>query len=135
FMTLFYGVLDAESRTLQWVSGGHDPALWLRQASGRIDELPNTGMVLGVLADATFDQDGPVTLDAGDVVLIGTDGIWEAANPADEMFGKQRLKDVLARCADMPAADIHAAVVAAVTDFRAAAPQKDDITLVVIKGV
>jgi sigma-B regulation protein RsbU (phosphoserine phosphatase) len=76
-----------------------------------------------------------VTLEAGDVVIIGTDGIWEAANGDDEMFGKQRLCDLLLDCAEMPARGIYDAVVRAVEEFRGGAPQKDDLTLVVIKAL
>ena len=134
-MTLFYGVLDPATRRLWWTSGGHDPPFWLRARTGRIEELPNTGIPLGILEGATYEQGGPITLETGDVLLIGTDGIWEAGNPRHEMFGKQRLRDLLCASAAQSAAEIHAAVVRAVHDFRAAEPQADDITLVVIKAV
>jgi len=134
FMTLFYGVLDAPARSLWWTSGGHDPALWLRRAGGRIEELPNTGIPLGVMEDATYTRAGPVTLESGDIILIGTDGIWEAPNAAGEMFGKRRLRELLSARADLGAEEIHMAVVEAVSDFQAGAPRADDITLVVIKA-
>ena len=133
FMTLFYGVLDAATRSLSWTSGGHDPPLWLHHGDARIEELPNTGVPLGILEDATYSQGGPVTLQPGDVIAIGTDGIWEAHNPAGEMFGKDRLRKVLAASAGGTAADIYAAVVDAVEHFRGTAPQDDDVTLVAIK--
>ena len=135
FITLFFGVLSAADRSLEWTSGGHDPALWLRRSSGDIEELPNTGIPLGVIDGADYGQGGPVVLKGGDIILIGTDGIWEAANAAGEMFGKQRLCEILSAWADKTATDIHAAVVAAVNDFRADVPQADDITLVVIKAL
>jgi sigma-B regulation protein RsbU (phosphoserine phosphatase) len=133
FMTLFYGVLHAEQRSLCWTSAGHDPAMWLRRSSGQIEELPNTGIPLGIIAEADFRCDGPVRLQSGDIVLIGTDGIWEARSPNGEMFGKQRLREVLAGACDRAAGEIHAAVVDAVGEFRASVPQADDITLVVVK--
>ena len=135
FLTLFYGVLDAPARSLTWTSAGHDPPLWLRRAAGAIEELPNQGIPLGILEDAAYAPSGPVTLAAGDVVLVGTDGIWEAANDADEQFGKDRLREILADCADRTADEIHAAVVQAVHAFRADRAQMDDITLVVIKAL
>jgi len=133
FMTLFYGVLDARERALWWTSGGHDPPLWLRRPTGIIEELPNTGIPLGVIDEATYGQAGPLTLSPGEVVLIGTDGIWEARNARKEMFGKPRLRELLSASADRPAEEIHAAVVEAVRRFRGTQPQEDDITLVVIK--
>ncbi len=135
FMTLFVGILDGASRSLTWASGGHDPALWRRRSDGQFEELPNTGAPLGVLEGMPFDQAGPVTMAPGDIIVVGTDGIWEAANPDHDMFGKDRLRDVIAANADRSAAEIHEAVVAAVHAFRGAEPQKDDITLVVIKAV
>ncbi|HUS92388.1 MAG TPA: SpoIIE family protein phosphatase [Phycisphaerae bacterium] len=135
FITLFYGVLDAAQRALWWTSGGHDPPLWLRRATGRIEELPNTGIPLGVMEDADYPQAGPVTLAAGDIVVIGTDGIWEAQDAAGEMFGKKRLRELLARTADRGAREIYDEVVRAVNAFRGPAPQTDDITLVVIKAL
>ena len=128
------GLLDGPGRSLTWASGGHDPALWLRRADGRFEELPNTGVPLGILDGAPFDQAGPVTIRPGDIIVIGTDGIWEASNPEREQFGKDRLRQVVAASAERSAAEIHAAVVAAVHAFRGSAPQTDDITLVVIKG-
>jgi len=135
FMTLFYGILDAADGSLRWTSGGHDPAFWLRRSSGRFKELPNTGIPLGVLEEADYAQGGPIHLESGDIIAVGTDGIWEANNVAGEMFGKERLREVLSACADRSAEDIHVAVVSAVNDFLGAGPQEDDITLVVIKAL
>jgi len=135
FITLFVGLLDGPGRSLTWASGGHDPALWLQRADGRFEELPNTGVPLGILEGAPFEQAGPVTIEPGDVIVVGTDGIWEASDAVGEQFGKDRLRQVIAAGAARSAAEIHAAVVTAVHAFRGSAPQTDDITLVVIKGV
>ena len=134
FMTLFYGVLDADARSMVWTSGGHDPLLWLHRRTGEIEELPNTGIPLGVLREATYRQAGPVTIVEGDVMVIGTDGIWEAHNAADEMFGKQRLRDLIVSGANDTAEEIRNSIVAAVAAFRADHPQEDDITLVILKA-
>ena len=135
FMTLFYGVLDARQRSLMWASGGHDPAMWVHRSSGRIEELPNTGIPLGIIEETSYEGRGPVHMESGDVILIGTDGIWEAADSGGRMFGKQRLRDVLAANASRHATEIRTAIAEAVTSFRGPAPQKDDVTLVVIKAL
>ena len=138
FMTLFYGVLDAETRSFEWTSGGHDPALWLRRNGApqpQIDELPNTGLPLGIVDGAAFESSGPITLKSGEILVIGTDGIWEAHNADRDMFGKDRLRELLSAGADSTAQEIYAAVVDAVKQFRATTPQEDDITLVVIKAL
>jgi phosphoserine phosphatase RsbU/P len=135
FMTLFYGVLDADARTLTWVSGGHDPAQWVHASSGEVEELANTGMALGIIEETEFEQAGPVQIEGGDLVVIGTDGIWEARNAARELFGKDRLRDVVRSNAGRTAQEVYDAVVAAVREFQADAAQEDDITLVVIKAL
>jgi len=135
FITLFYGILDANRKSLVWVSGGHDPALWYHKDSGKIEELPNTGMPVGIMKDASFEQGGPVFLKAGDVVVIGTDGIWEAQNEDGAMFGKDRLRNIIIRDSDKSAKEICSQIIDDVTSFSSPTPQLDDITLVVIKSV
>ena len=133
FVTLFYGVLDGADLSLVYASAGHDPVLWLQAPGGDIEELPNTGVPLGALSDSVYRQAGPVRLHVGDVLLIGTDGIWEARNGAGERLGRDRVRDILKASAALPAADVYNRILQAVRDFRGPAPQEDDITLVVIK--
>ncbi len=135
FITLFYGILDANQKSLVWVSGGHDPALWYHKDNGKIEELPNTGMPVGIMENASFEQGGPVFLKAGDVVVIGTDGIWEAQNESGVMFGKDRLRNIIIRDSEKPANEICSQIIDDVTNFSSPTPQLDDITLVVIKSV
>ena len=135
FITLFYGILDANQKSLVWVSGGHDPALWYHKNNGKIEELPNTGLPVGIMENASFEQGGPVFLKAGDVVVIGTDGIWEAQNNSGVMFGKERLRNIVIRESDKPANEICSRIIDDVTNFSSPTPQLDDITLVVIKSI
>ena len=135
FITLFYGILDANQKSLVWVSGGHDPALWYHKNNGKIEELPNTGLPVGIMENASFEQGGPVFLKTGDVVVIGTDGIWEAQNNSGVMFGKERLRNIVIRESDKPANEICSRIIDDVTNFSSPMPQLDDITLVVIKSI
>jgi len=132
FLTLFYGVVDDQDRSLTWASGGHDPALWYHAENGVIEELPNTGMLLGIFEDATFEQAGPVPLRSGDVVAVGTDGIWEARDAGGNLFGKERLYEIL-RQAHGSAEEICRTILQAVEDFVGSAPRQDDVTIVVLK--
>ncbi|MCD4824775.1 MAG: SpoIIE family protein phosphatase [Phycisphaerae bacterium] len=134
FLTMFYGVLDSRNRSLSYVSGGHDPVMWFRAETRAVQELQNTGILLGAVPDVKFDQAGPFALDAGDVMTIGTDGIWEAMNPAGDMYGRERLEEVIIQNAERTAREIYDAVIASVRQFADTQPQADDITLVVIKG-
>ena len=135
FITLFYGILDANQKSLLWVSGGHDPALWYHKDNGKIEELPNTGMPVGIMENASFGQGGPVFLKAGDVVVVGTDGIWEAQSESGIQFGKERLRNIIIRDSGKSASEICSRIIDDVTNFSSQAPQLDDITLVVIKSV
>ena len=135
FMTLFYGLLDDRSKTLSWASAGHDPVIWYHAESGKFTEMENTGMPLGVLDDAQFGQADPVTLRAGDIVVIGTDGIWEAFNISDQMYGKERLTDLIRLHKDKSARQIASLVVESVLEFCSDTPPADDITLLVIKCI
>jgi serine phosphatase RsbU (regulator of sigma subunit) len=137
FMTLFYGIIDGPGRAVTWTSAGHDPAFWFRRELNRIEELPheNSGLPLGITEATDYNSQGPITLQTGDVLLVGTDGIWEAKNPAGEQFGKGRLRHVLESCSTEPALKIRSTIIDAVTQFRDTAPQLDDITLVVIKAI
>ena len=135
FMTLFYGILDAPKRTLKWVSAGHGPSLWLQSDNGTVAQLPATGLPLGVMEEADYGASNSVVLAGSDVVLIGTDGIWEARNKAGEMFGQERMQKVLLSSSEKSAAGIYANTVDAVNEFRQSEPQEDDVTLVVIKAI
>ena len=132
FMTLFYSRLEPRAMRVSWVRAGHDPAIFFDSAASRFHELGGDGLPLGVL-DTTAYEIRERFLNVGDIMVIGTDGIWEARNPRGEMFGKQALCDLIADNAERPAKDILAAVVGAVERFQNGTDREDDITLVVIK--
>ncbi|MBN1140214.1 MAG: SpoIIE family protein phosphatase [Deltaproteobacteria bacterium] len=134
FMTLFYGVLDTRSGSLSWNSAGHGPVFWYQAGDRRIGELPATGIPLGIEEQATYPPAAPIALRAGDILLIGTDGLWEARNPQGEMFDTSRLRQVLATWSGKPARDIYQAVIDKVT-FFCRGERQDDMTLMVIKAL
>jgi sigma-B regulation protein RsbU (phosphoserine phosphatase) len=92
-------------------------------------------MPVRVTPDASFKRGGPVSLGTGDVVVIGTDGIWEAQNDSGDMFGKERFYNIIKRESDKSANEICSHIIDDVTSFISLTPQLDDITLVVIKYV
>ncbi|MBN1510639.1 MAG: SpoIIE family protein phosphatase [Phycisphaerae bacterium] len=133
FMTLFLGVLDPDTRTIRWVCAGHDPPITYDVATGSFGELRGGDLPLGITDDTVYEE-YRASLPAGErVIVIGTDGIWEASNEAGEMFGKDRLREVLRSHATQPAEAIRQAITDAVVAFRGSHPQEDDITLVVVK--
>jgi sigma-B regulation protein RsbU (phosphoserine phosphatase) len=133
FMTLVYLLIDAEARTFRWASAGHDPPIIYDPRAQAFIELDGGGIPLGVYDDWSYEQnDGPPLTD-NLVIVLGTDGIWEALNARREMFGKDALRACVREHAHQTAAEISNAITAAVAEFRGAAPQEDDLTLVVIK--
>jgi serine phosphatase RsbU (regulator of sigma subunit) len=132
FMTLFYLVAELQSRRITWVRAGHDPGLLYCPGTDRFEELSGAGLALGVDEDWEF-EDYSRTVEPGQIVLLTTDGIFEAHNPAGEMFGKSRFKEIVRQNAGLEAEGIRKAVFEAVTKFRGAEPQEDDITLVILK--
>ncbi len=132
FVTLFCGILDDEDCSLTWASGGHDSAIWRHAETGAIEELANTGMLMGIFEEALFEQTGPLELGRGDVVVIGTDGIWEARDASGSFFGKERLYEILHETHGT-AREICDTIVAAVSAFCGSGPREDDITVVVLR--
>jgi sigma-B regulation protein RsbU (phosphoserine phosphatase) len=133
FMTLFYGVLDARDRSLRWCSAGHGPVFHYRSRSGAVEELETTGIPLGIMAAGAWEGAGPIVLESGDIMLVGTDGLWESRDLAGEAFGPERLHTTILSRRQGTAAEIYSAAMEAVRVFRGSGRQEDDVTLVVVK--
>lgn len=135
FMTLFYMVLDPVTGQGSWVNAGHQPPLFYDHVTDRFNELRGEDIPLGVVEEWQFHERYIELPGPGQIVVISTDGVWEAHSPTGEMFGGQRLRQVIRDHAEDSAQAILTAVVDAVRAFSGDASQEDDITLVVIKGV
>lgn len=135
FVTLIAMEVASSPLRGEWVSAGHDPPFFFDAASGRVRRLRKpAGVALGVEEEAAYRAASLSGLRTGDVLLIGTDGIWESRNPGGERYGKRRLAAVLERHAQLPAAGILEAVLADLERFRAVAPMEDDVTIAVVKA-
>jgi sigma-B regulation protein RsbU (phosphoserine phosphatase) len=133
FMTLFYLTIDVENRKLNWVRAGHDPAILYNPATDAFEELRGAGMALGVTADARFEESEKSKVADNNVILLGTDGIWEARNPQDEMFGKEPIYRIIRRNPSASAKEILTGVFNALNRFLEDRTPEDDITMIVIK--
>jgi len=133
FMTLFFLHLDCARRSLEWVRAGHDPALLYDPARDEFIELKGKGIPLGIDKHFAYEVNRRAALARGQIVVIATDGVWEARNRTGQIFGKQRLYDVIRDQAHRSAAAIVEAVVDGVRAFQGGRRAEDDITLVVIK--
>jgi sigma-B regulation protein RsbU (phosphoserine phosphatase) len=136
FMSFFLGSLHPPTRELRYVSAGHNPPLLLR-ADGEVSELTRTGPVLGILAEAPYTLSDPIALQAGDVLMLYTDGIFEAQDEAGEMYGEERLRASLIERARGGAAagEILDGVLGDLAAFVGDQPLDDDVTCLVIRSV
>ena len=134
FMTFFYCELTEHERKVRWVRAGHDPALVYDPAMDAFHELKGEGMALGL--DNTFEYESfNRRIENGQVIMLGTDGIWEMHNQAGKMFGKEALREIIRKNQKASARQIVDAVTGALERFREDEAPEDDITLVVIKVV
>jgi len=133
FMTMFFMEIDVSSKILSWVRAGHDPAIFYDAGEGTFDELAGEGMALGVDKNVEFHEFSRQGWSAGSVIVVGTDGIREALNLEDEMFGLDRLREVIRINASKSADAIQKAIINELSIFQGDAPQQDDMTLVVVK--
>lgn len=143
FTTCLYALLDPRERKLTFSTAGHFPPQHYDAAHDRLTEFPlGGGFPLGVREKSKY-VSYDVTLAPGDVLVFFTDGVTEAQAPEDlppggpvepgEMFESERLSAVLLEHKHRPAAEIHAAILAAVDGFVQGRSHTDDITVVVLK--
>ncbi len=133
FMTLFVGGLNYRDHNVAFVNAGHDQPLLFRRASKSVQDLDSTGLPLGMMPGWSYDVGNAGSLEPGDVLLLTTDGVWEAANSNAERFGKDRLRAALSEAADGSAQQIVDTILKSVEGYTAGVPHPDDITLVVLK--
>ncbi len=131
FVTVFYCVLDPKTGVLRYANGGHNPP-YVRRAAGAVETLSGAGgLVLGAMPGARFPTH-TVQLLRGDRLVLFTDGVTEAFNPAEELYGAKRLVDeVHVHGGGTPAALVER-ICQSVTHFAGTTPQSDDITLSVL---
>lgn len=133
FMTLFYLALDLGERTLRWVRAGHDPALLYDPHKDTFQELQGRGVALGLDESFEYEESSVTGVGGGQIIAIGTDGIWEAHNKHGEMFGKTRFRDALRRLAETEVEGIIEAIFEELKEFTAGVKPEDDATLVVMR--
>jgi sigma-B regulation protein RsbU (phosphoserine phosphatase) len=132
FVTLFYGIINQEKKSLRYVNAGHNPPIIYRQTTREFFELPLTGIAIGVLPDAQYDQNVTI-LQSGDIICMYTDGVTEAVNETNEMYGENRLKELIQKNEYLEPQKMVDKIINDVNVFAGNEPQFDDITLMIIK--
>jgi len=132
FITMSYLSFNLKTGRLRYTNAGHPPSLLYRPASASFAELDADGLILGVQQGAIFEE-LTLQIESGDLLLLYTDGIIEAEGPSGELFGVQRLRDLLAGQHRSPAAEIIASVLDAVRTFTGEESFTDDISMLLLK--
>ena len=132
-MTLFYLMIDLNRRHMSWVRAGHDPAILYDPATDRFEEMSGEGLALCINDAWSYQEYEQSSLTEGQIILLCTDGLWEAQNPEGEMFGKASIYEIIRRKASANAQQLLNAIIEELTGFQKNAQTTDDITLVIIK--
>ncbi len=131
FITLFIAELDPNTGILNYINAGHNPPL-VGRADGRVEQLESGGFPLGIMPMAEYEV-GQLELQAGEALVIYSDGVSEAVNQKDEEFGMERLTEVIRKNLKASASGIRDKVESALSSFTQTTPANDDITLVIVK--
>jgi serine phosphatase RsbU (regulator of sigma subunit) len=131
-LSALYCTLDIHTGQLVYANAGHNWPLWLRTARGECQELTARGIVLGAFDDIPLEE-RQIVVAPGDLLVFYTDGVTEAMNGADKMFGQERLQTIVTANAEGSAEQVCQAVLQALENFTEDTPPSDDITLLVVK--
>ena len=128
---MFLSILEPKTGKLTYTNAGHNAALLIR-SNGDTEQLGATGMPIGLMKDGNYSETA-TELREGDILVLYTDGITEAADPDDEEFGIERLQDVCVEHRDKDLKDLAKTIEDSLDDFASGVPYADDRTYVLIR--
>lgn len=132
FVTAFFGILDPKSGLFSYINAGHNPPLLWRAHSAALEYLATGDRALAITDDFVYHAHW-LTLEPGDLLLLYTDGVNEATNADDALFGMERLENAIRENASGTALQVLRQIDARVREFTGAYPQSDDITVVALR--
>jgi len=136
FVSMFYAILDTDSRQLTYARAGHNPGIIVSQGEGNSTLLSAEGIALGLEEGTVFDktlQENTIEVKTGDTLVFYTDGIVEAMNERLDEFGEKKFLEIIEKNRHLSSSRMIDLILKEIRDFAASYPQNDDITLVVIK--
>ena len=133
FASLFYAEYEPSTRVLRYVNAGHNPPIVVRQQNDSCEmyDLKSGGIPVGIFANSQFSTTA-FQLETGDVLVAYTDGITDAEDSHGELWGQQRLENLLRSCSRETPEQIIKRILDEVSAFTNGQPQRDDVTLVVM---
>lgn len=133
FMTMLLMTVDAKHSEVRWATAGHDVPLVYEPATDRFRDFKGSGMTLGLVKGIKYEEYRFTDVQSGQVYMVLTDGLWEAFNQEGEMFGKDRVCDLIRRFADHSAAEISKQIISRFSIFLGGKSPKDDLSFVIVK--
>jgi len=136
FITIIYGIFDLQEKTLTVASAGHNPLIVWRSRTGKTDMINPKGIAIGLEHGERYSsiiEETCIPIEENDVFVFYTDGVSEAMNSDDEIFGEEQLRLIIEKNAHLSPQQLQEKVVAAVAEFSDKVPQHDDLTMVVVK--
>ncbi len=133
FVTLFFARLEPTTRTLTYASAGHSG--YVLRANGETEQLPSTGLPLGLIPDTIINTSFPVELHPGDLFFVPTDGFQEAHTAENELYGLDRMLEFLHQHRDQPAARVIELLRDEVLEFSGVTDRrvKDDMSALLVR--
>ncbi len=138
FVTMTYAIVDVAGRTMRYARAGHNPILHLQASTGRTKVLTPPGLGLGIDRGKRFEEileEAETPLDSGDIFFFFTDGLSEAMNGRAELFGEQRLRDILEQSETLTMEELKERILGEIRTFVGEEAQHDDMTLVILKVI
>ncbi len=135
FISMMYGIIDPQHRTITWARAGHTPVIRYNTRTGTLSEIKPKGMVVGMKSGFFFRQsleEESTRVEGGDVFVLYTDGLIEAMNLKNEEFGIERLIEIVQRCAESGPDALIDQTLSRIRHFRGSQPANDDQTLLVL---
>ena len=134
FVTVWMGIIDLRSGHVEFASAGHNPPA-VRHEDGSVEFIPSrSGLVIAAMENVQYRQQ-VYDLKPGDTLFLYTDGVTEATNSKNELFGDARLLKTLAKSKDLETADVCKFVKKEIDSFVQDVPQFDDITMLCVKYI
>jgi sigma-B regulation protein RsbU (phosphoserine phosphatase) len=125
--------VDPDRPTLKWVRAGHEPAILYDPVKDDFFELQGSGMVIGIDRQFQYEENQIKDFSRGSIVVLATDGVWEARNKSGRMFGRKAVYDIIRNNSAASAGEIIEAIFSRINKFLGTSKPEDDLTLVILK--
>lgn len=132
FITIMNANYNLSENLLTYSSAGHSPILVYKKNKNQVEVCGTKGVAIGFIEDYTY-KESSIKFDNGDIALFYTDGVIEAENSNRELFGIEKLKEIMLKNCDKDAKELKEVILQSIVNFREKREQNDDITFLILK--